>query len=234
MNTLIHLSLNDWRITFRDPMMKLFLVMPFFTFLFIRFGWPILSTNFPFLQDHSLLVLMWACTQVASMFGFIYGFLFLEEKEEHVWSAIRILPVSVFQLTLSRLMVGVLIGTLTNFTIIHWGGLMRFPIYQEILLAFHFSFIAPVIAMAIAVFAQNRIEGLAQTKIVNLVTIIPGLLFILPYKALHLFAIIPTYWSFKSMEAAALNQSLFWLFYILGLAFYLLCIWWMSGRLARQ
>ncbi len=215
-------------------MMRAFLFMPLFTFAVVRFGWPMVETRYPDVADYRLVVLMWACMQVCTMFGFIYGFLFLEEKEDNVWSAIQILPISTFKLIWIRLLLGIVISTLVNFAIIHWGQLSSFSVLKELLLAFHFALLAPLTSVAIAGLASNRIEGLAQTKVVNILAMIPALIFFLPYKLLHILALIPTYWSMQAMEAAALDQPQFYLYYLIGLAFYTLCIWWLSKRMERQ
>ncbi len=215
-------------------MMRAFLFMPLLTFAVVRFGWPMVEAGFPQAADYRLVVLMWACMQVCTMFGFIYGFLFLEEKEDKVWSALQILPISTFKLIWIRLLLGIVVSTLTNFAIIHWGQLSTFSIFKELLLAFHFSLLAPLTSVAIAGLASNRIEGLAQTKVVNILAMIPGLVFFLPYKILHVLALIPTYWSMQTMQAAAIDSPGFWMYYSLGVAFYVFCVWWLSKRMQRD
>lgn len=234
MNSILVLSANDFRSTFRDPVFKGLLVFPFLSFAIVRWVFPLLINRFPSIEPYGPVILMWGCLQSAIMFGFIYGFLFLEEKEENIWQVIRVLPISGLKLVLSRLLIGLIISSMVNFTLIHWGRIAHFPLYQEILLSIQFSLAAPLIALALGAFANNRIEGLAQMKIVNMLLIIPGLIYILPYKAFHLTALIPTYWSFRSLEMATKNSADFFWFFIIGMIFYLTCIFLLNRRLERS
>ncbi len=235
MSHFITLSLNDLRTSFRDPVFKGLLFFPFICFGLIRFVLPWVFASYPALQDYSPVILMWACLQSATMFGFIYGFLFLEEKEENIWQAINVLPISGLQLVLSRLFVGIIISSVVNFTLIHFGGIVRISIFKELFICVLFSLAAPVISLVLGTFAKNRIEGLAQMKIVNILMIIPALIYFLPSKALHFMAILPTYWSFRSMEKAVdgtINE--FCIFLLIGFIFQLLIILVLSKRLAKS
>jgi fluoroquinolone transport system permease protein len=78
----------------------------------------------------------------------------------------------------------------------------RLPFYAEVLLSLQFSLVAPLLALSLGAFAANKIEGLAQMKIFNLLLILPGLIYFLPFPLLHLLALIPTYWSFRTLEHA--------------------------------
>ncbi|MBK7869418.1 MAG: hypothetical protein IPJ74_01440 [Saprospiraceae bacterium] len=233
MNTLITLSINDFRSTFRDPIFKILLFFPFISFAIVRWGFPAIAARFPAIIPYNQVILMWACMQSATMFGMIYAFLFLEEKEEDVWQVIRILPISGIQLIFSRLLIGLIISTLVNFTLIHWGNIIHLLWYEELLLSIQFSLGAPLIALFLGAFANNRIEGLAQMKMVNVLLMIPGLIYFLPQRFLHITALIPTYWSFRSMEMAE-NKGNFWLFFIVGTFFYLFGILLLNRRMENK
>ncbi len=231
MKQLLALSLNDFRVTFRDPMFRALLFFPFVSFALVKWAVPALVAAYPPAAGFQLVVLMWACQQSAVMFGFIYGFIFLEEKEIDVWQALRILPVSNLLLTGSRLAIGLIVSSLVNWTMIHAGGVITVPFWQEALLAINFSMLAPLMALVLGTFAQNRIEGLAQIKIVNLLVILPALIYFLPYQWMNVLAVVPPYWSFRAMEYAAKGDQAFWLFYLVGVIFSGLLCWWLSRRM---
>lgn len=234
MNTLLLLSRQDFTATFRDPIFKGLLVFPLLAFALVRWVLPVVVANFPVLAPYQPVILMWACLQSATMFGFIYGFLFLEEKEEHVFQVLRVVPVSTFRLLASRLLVGFVVSSVVNFFLLRLGGIVALPLWQEVLLAAHFSLMAPLMALLLGTFAQNKIEGMAQMKIVNLLFMLPGLLYILPQPLVHLTAIVPTYWSFRSLEMAAAGEEGFWLFFAGGLLYYGLLLGLVNRRFQRQ
>lgn len=219
MKSLVTLSISDLHSTFREPLFKVLLFFPFLAFAIIRWGYPILLNLYPPVEPYSEVILMWACLQSATMFGFIYGFIFLEEKEESIWQAVQVLPISGFMLVASRLVIGVLISTLVNFTILHYGGIIQLQVWKEFVIAIHFSLAAPLIALYIAAFARNKIEGLAQVKVINILVLLPAIIYFLPYKATFVTAVIPTFWSFRSLEFADSLKE-FAIFLLVGLVCY--------------
>lgn len=224
MNHFLTLSKNDFRITFRDPVFKGLLAFPFIAFALIRFLYPWLLIKFPVVGSYGHVVLMWACMQTATMFGFIYGFLFLEEKDEQVDGVIHILPISTMSLLASRLGMGYGISVVANFLILQLGGIVQLTPFFSLLLALQYSLIAPLLALWLGAMSSNKIEGMAQMKLGNLVLNVPILLYFLPYKALHASAFIPTYWSFRSLEMAIEGSGLFWTFLISGWMLYAMAI----------
>ncbi len=175
---------------------------------------------------------MWACLQSATMFGFIYGFIFLEEKEQNIWQVIRITPVGSLKIVFSRLLVGIIVSSLVNFCLLRFGNVVHFSIINEIILSVHFSLAAPLIAVALGAFAKNRIEGLAQMKIINLLLIVPALIYFLPSKWAHITAVIPTYWSNRALESAN-NTKDFVIFSSCGTLLYILAILLINKKMSR-
>ena len=232
MKRLVILSISDLRSTFREPMFKVLLLFPFLAYVIVRYVLPVICEKYPVIVPYKEVVLMWACLQSATMFGFIYGFLLLEEKEENIWQMIRITPVSVFTVVLSRLLIGVLISFIVNFFLISFGNIVDLPIVQEIILSFLYSLAAPLIALSLGALAKNRIEGLAQMKIVNIVLILPAMIYFLPYKAAHLTALAPTYWSNRALESAG-DTSNFILFSLASLMIHIIFIFFLNRRLGR-
>lgn len=231
MNHFLTLSKNDFRITFRDPAFKGLLIFPFVAFGLIRLLLPWVVVQFPVVAQYGHVVLMWACMQTATMFGFIYGFLFLEEKDEQVDGVIRILPISTLRLLVSRLAMGYSISVFANFLILQFGGVAELSPVFSLLLALQYSLIAPLLALWLAAMASNKIEGMAQMKLGNLGLNVPILLYFLPYEALHASAFIPTYWSFRSLEMAIEGSDLFWVFLLGGGVVYSVFMWWLLNRL---
>jgi hypothetical protein len=231
MNRLLVLSLGDLRSTFRDPVFKILLFFPFMSFVLIRWGLPEILQRYPVVEPYREVILMWACLQSAIMFGFIYGFLFLEEKEENIWQVLRILPVSGLKLVFARLLIGLIISTLVNLCLIHFGKIIQISLAKEVLLSLQFSLAAPFIALLLGAFAQNRIEGLAQMKIINLLLMLPALIYFIPSAWVHLLtAFIPTYWSYRSLEMAQ-DDLPFMLYLATGFILYALAIFFLNKRM---
>jgi fluoroquinolone transport system permease protein len=228
------LSISDLRSTFRDPVFKALLFFPFISYAIIGWILPLVIQRWPVVQPYSGIILMWACMQSSTMFGFIYGFLFLEEKEDRITEALRVVPVRLIFLVFSRLFIGMLVSFLVNMVLFHFGGVASLPLIQEILLSILFSLSAPLITLLITAFAGNRIEGMAQMKIFNILLMMPGLIYFLPYKVLHFTALIPTYWSFRATEMAIEGSSRFLLYVAGGILLHLLIIFFLNRRFEKR
>ena len=232
MKKILILSKSDFQSTFRDPLFKIMLFFPFISFAIIRFLLPVLVDYYPPLDNYTEVVLMWACIQSASMFGMIYGFLFLEEKEESLWQVLRILPVKTSQLILARLLLGLLISVVVNYLLIHFGNVIFIEFWKEMLLAVQFSLVAPLVALIIGAYAKNRIEGLAQIKIINLLLIVPALIYFIPGEWIHLTALVPTYWTYRGVELVN-HLSGFLIFLSVGFFIYFAAIAFLQKKLFR-
>ena len=114
MNRLLLLGANDFRMVFRDPMLRLFLFLPLLIVGMIGWMLPLVFDRFPVVGDYGYVILMWACMQTATMFGFINGFVFLEEKDDGVFTALRVMPVSAPMLLGFRMGLGVVMTTAVN------------------------------------------------------------------------------------------------------------------------
>jgi fluoroquinolone transport system permease protein len=215
MKRFLLLSRNDFRMIFRDPMLKTLLFVPALIIVAVIIFVPTLNARFPAFQAYNYIVLMGAGIQTATMFGFITGFIFLEEKDEHVFMALKTMPVSGSFFVLARLSLAVLIATVYNWGLLHFGTLLDIKWWHEIALAVQFSFLAPLLALAVAVFASNKVEGLAQFKIYNLLVTLPLIIYFLDFKALHILGLLPSYWTFRSIEMLE-NEGSFWLFHVVG------------------
>ena len=219
MNRILTLSANDFRMVFRDPMLRIFLFLPLLILAMVVWIIPAIFVAYPFLQDYDYIILMWACMQASTMFGFINGFVFLEEKDEQVFAALRVMPINAGTLIGVRMLVGTTIAFVTNVLLLSFAPWIALNAAQLLLIAFQYALLAPLLALLVATFAQNKVEGLAQFKIYNFIVNVPILMYFLPTKALHALAVVPTYWTFRSMEAVHQGQS-FFLFFGVGMLWY--------------
>ena len=223
MNRIFALSANDFRMVFRDPMLRIFLFLPLLIVALVVWLLPVLFSAYPILQDYDYVILMWAGMQASTMFGFINGFVFLEEKDENVFAALRVMPIAASTLISVRMLLGVSIAFAINVTIFSLSSWIPMSGTQLLLVAFQYALLAPLLTLALATFAQNKVEGLAQFKIYNFVAMLPALIYFLPIRALHVLAIVPTYWTFRSVEAIHSDGS-FFLFISIGFVGYLIVL----------
>ena len=223
MNRLIAFSINDFRMVFRDPMLRIFLFLPLLIVVIVVWALPLAFSAYPAMHAYDYVILMGAGLQTSTMFGFINGFVFLEEKDEQVFAALRVMPIAASTLISGRMLLGVSIAFAINAAMFSLAPWVPMSSAQLLLTAFQYALLAPVLTLALATFAQNKVEGLAQFKVYNFVAMLPVLIYFLPFRALHALALVPTYWTFRSVEAAYTGGN-FFLFIGIGFIAYLIAL----------
>ena len=219
------LVLGDLKLVFRDRMLSLFLFTPLVLILFVRLFVPYITAVYPVFEAYHPYVMMFASLQTAILFGFITSFMILEEKDEHVLEVIRVLPISSSFFILYRLLFAAFFSAMSAFLMITLGGTAYPGLFNAILLSLQYGLVAPFITLIVGTFAQNKIEGMAYFKGINLLLILPVLSFFLTGFIKYLFAIIPVFWTYFLYDAALSNGKVGWVFaagtgvYLIVLAF---------------
>lgn len=223
MNRIITLVLGDFRQIWRDSTLATFLFIPVIVTLFVRFFVPYITEIYPIVADYHSILMMNAAIQTATMFGFIVSFISLDEKDENVLQVIRVLPISPYYFLTYRLLFATIISSFGAFLTILFGGIAYPGLLNAMLVAIQFGLLAPMLALLISIFAQNKVEGMAYFKGLNLVFLLPILYFLLDFPFKVIFAVIPTFWTF-TLYQKSLDQSSSMAYFSLGFAYYLLII----------
>lgn len=225
--------LGDLKLVFRDRMLSLFFFAPILLILFVRLFVPYITAVYPVAAEYHAYVMMFASIQTAILFGFITSFMILEEKDEHVIEVIRILPVSTSFFIVYRLLFSAFFSALAAFLMISLGGIAYPGFFNAILLSLQYGLVAPLIALIVGTFAQNKIEGMAYFKGINLLLILPVLAFFLTGILKYLFAIIPVYWTYLLYESALSGEKV-GLIFAAGLLVYLVVLILLFGQFKKR
>lgn len=223
MSKILTLVYGDLRQVFRDSTLLSFLFVPVVLLLFIRLFVPFLTEKFPVIAEYHPFIMMFGGMQTAIMFGFVTSFIILDEKDENVLQAIRVLPVSPFYFMLSRLLFATFFSSLGAWLTISFGGIAYPGAVNTILLSVQYGLTAPFIALIIATYAGNKVEGMAFFKGVDLVLLLPMLSFFLTGTIKYVFALIPVYWTYALYDSS-LNGGQITLQFFVGLCVYLIVI----------
>lgn len=202
MKQIITLAINDFKHVFRDRMLCIFLLAPVILVLFARYFVPYLASVYPIVKDYYLYIMMFGAIQTSIMFGFISGFIILEEKDDNVLQAIRVLPISPVIFIVYRLLFAMLFSTIAAYLMIVLAGLAWPGNLASILLSLHYGLAAPFIALIVATYAKNKIEGLAYFKGVDVVIIIPIVGLFLSGGWEYVFSFVPMFWTYEMYDEA--------------------------------
>ncbi|MGB3618843.1 MAG: hypothetical protein WBA12_12050 [Catalinimonas sp.] len=209
MNRLLLLAANDFRMVFRDAMLRGFFLLPLLILVLVVWGVPPLLDAYPAVRDYKHVILMGACMQTVTMFGFITGFVFLEEKDQGVFAALRVLPVTAGTMLSVRLLLGTAVAWSIGTAIILLTGWLDLHAGAALLLSLPFALLTPLLTLLPATFARNKVEGLAHFKVWSFLCNLPLLVYFLDHPWLRVLAVIPTYWPYRAVAAAEAGESIY-------------------------
>lgn len=222
---LIQLSLTDFRQILREQLLwVMFIVAPSGQFAIARWIAPELISMFPVLNGYQSLIVGALTLQVVTGIGFVVAMMLLDEKDDGVLSAIRVLPISPGAFLTYRLFTTTLIALIFAFVMLYFSGLTTLSVGEAIAAAFLFALISPAVVLFMSTFGDNKVEGLAVYKGINLVLLLPIFSFFVPDVWIYAFGIIPDFWSFQFTVAANNGEAASWINYLAGIGVHILLI----------
>jgi fluoroquinolone transport system permease protein len=128
MKKLLTVTVNDFRLVFRDNSLKVFLVLPLMTLVVMRYVFPYLAGIYEGLREYVNVILMLATMQGATAFGFIYSMVLIDEKDTNVARVYGILPISRVWFIVFRLIPPFLLATLATFLLLSVEPFLGLPV----------------------------------------------------------------------------------------------------------
>ena len=212
---LLKLAVNDLRNIIRDR----FFVFEFFAFpvilivfarIIVHLIAPRIEKVFPLAANFPLLF-MFFITLIPFIFSFISAFLILDERDEHLLTVLRVMPISrnsyltyrMFFMSLFAFIVLLIFPPLSGLVD---GTQFSYPAYIPV--AILFALFTPVTALIVSSFANNKIQAFAIFKIGGTVFLLPLFAFLLNLGNLkYIFSPIPNFWSLMSLESVVQNGT---------------------------
>ncbi len=213
---LFKLAVNDLRNIIRDRF-----------FLFAFFAYPVMLILFSRILVHIIepriggifqlasefsLVLMFLVVIIPFIYSFIAAFIILDERDEHLLTVLRIMPISRTSFLAFRMFFMLVFSFIVLLIFPPLSGLVNmaeFSYLAYIPTALLFALFTPVASLLVASFATNKVQAFAIFKIGGTVFIIPIFAFFLNLGNLKwIFSPIPTFWSLLSLDAVLKNGSI--------------------------
>ncbi len=228
----------DLRNVARDEMLRWMVFIPLLIALVVRYGWPLLVTqlqaNFQFdLEPYRVMIMSYLVIGAPVVFGVVIGFLLLDERDEGSLIALQVTPLSLTNYLVYRLGLPVILTVILLLVSLPLAGISNFTFGELLLLALVAAPLAPMLALFLAAFASNKIQGFALMKG-------GGILFILPFAAYFLddrwqwvFGLFPTYWAPKLYWMISEGVSGIWLMVLVGVVNQLIWIYLLGRRFNR-
>ncbi len=193
------LAIVDFKMVFRDPSLRVFLIMPALIFAIVLIFLPYAMDNYQAISDYMPIILMGATVQTSTMFGFIYSMVFIHEKDINMARVYSILPFSKVYFVVARLLFPFVISTILTLLLLLWQPFYAFSFLSMVALSVLCGLVTPILALLVTVLSKNKMEGMTWYKLANLLVAIPLVAYLVPRYEVY-FSIFPTHWMYQVLS----------------------------------
>lgn len=211
----------------RDSMIGFMLIYPFIFGIIGRFFLPWLGDRSGLNLDlYADLILVILILIIPITFGAILAFSILEDRDDNIFTSIRVTPLSIKEFLSFRF---ITVFILTYFTVVFvmwFSNIGDFPIKNIWAIGLLASLEAPMYGLLINAFSTNKIEGFAVMKGMSIFILFPIIaLFFIDKKELF-FSFAPGFWAAKSISSVIRGEGILYLsynqYYFIGLLYLIL------------
>ncbi len=211
----LKLAVNDLRNIIRDRMFVfLFFAYPVMLIVISRILVHIIAPRiedmFPLAGEFSV-VFMFFSIVIPIIYSFLAAFLILDERDEHLLTVLRVMPISRNSYLIYRMFFLSLFTFIVLLIFPPLSGLVddtQFSYPAFIPVALLFTLFTPVTALLVSSFATNKVQAFAIFKIGGTVFMLPIFAFFLNLGDLkYIFSPIPNFWSFLALDSVLQNGT---------------------------
>ncbi|MFD1412495.1 hypothetical protein [Oceanobacillus jeddahense] len=231
MRTFIAFFVGDIKNITRDSMLFGAMLAPVALALFVKYSISSFSEDLQAMyafsiEQHFPFIMSFVILLPPFMLGVMAGLMILEEMDDHILSYIAVTPVSKSSYLLYRLLVPMVTSIILTIFVMIYTGLVNFTM-SLLPVVLQAALLMPIIALFLASFANNKVEGLAIGKAVGIIVVIPALTYFVESNWLFLLGVFPTFWIseafMKNDEIALLHNIYVWIgFCVQGIYLYVL------------
>ncbi len=238
MKKAVALSLGDLRNIRRDLILSLSLFAPLLLTALLRFVIPeaskYLLLNFNFeLPEYYPFILSFVLLLTPLLIGSATGFLILEEKDENLLKYFTITPLSKKGYLSYRLLSPMVISTVLSFFILHFSRLFKLNYALTTPIVLMAALEAPLMALILGTFAENKVEGLAISKAMGIFFAAPAVGYFVSSSWRWLAGIIAPFWVTEAFLLSSAYSLEYLRAIIIGLVLHLVCIFMVYRRFVR-
>jgi fluoroquinolone transport system permease protein len=214
----------------RDPLLRWIIAAPILIALMARFFLPVLIARleetlridlngfYPVIAGSALLI------TAPVMCGMVIGFLLLDERDDGTLLALRVTPLPPGSYLAWRLALPMLASIALTLITFPLAGLEKPGPLRLLVSALTASPIAPLMALSLAIFAQNKVQGFALVKVFSVFQMVPLIAYFVRTAWQPAFGIIPTYWPAKALWTFQQGEPSAWIYPVAGLIYQLLLL----------
>ena len=225
------LLINDIRNIIRDRLLlyTAFLI-PLIIIIFTRLVIPWLSENIIPLQQYYPLLFMLIVITIPMMFGFVTGFLIMDERDENLLTVLRVMPISRNTYLIYRMAFISILSLIYILLFPVLTGLIDIDLIEYFPIGVLLALLTPVLGLVANILANNKVQAFAVFKTLGGVFFIPLFAFFINNDLKYILGIIPNFWTFMALDKILTTGNQDYVFLgigfclhlvLLGLLFYL-------------
>lgn len=201
---MVHVSklfVNDLRNILRDRLLlyTAFLI-PVIIIIFTRLVIPWLSENIMPLQNYYPLLFMLMAITIPMMFGFVSGFLIMDERDENLLTVLRVMPISRSAYLIYRMAFMSVLSFIYILLFPALTGLIDISLFDYLPIAVLLALFTPVMGLIANIVANNKVQAFAVFKMLGGVFFLPLFAFFINNDLKYVFGIIPNFWTFMALD----------------------------------
>ena len=204
---IIKVTKHELKNILRDKMYAFMLIFPIFIGILAYFLIPYLKSEVSNLIANIVALLFVLMTSF--MFGAITGFTLLDDQDDHVLFSLKITSIKVTHYIGVKLLFSYVLGVLATFLVVYITKLFESSIWNMLGISLLASLQAPLLALFINAFANNKVEGFVFMKATGILVMIPiAALFLTNWTELFL-GIIPGFWVARLVSMSLIPNNYF-------------------------
>jgi len=204
---IIKVTKHELKNILRDKMYAFMLIFPIFIGIVAYFLIPYLKSEVSNLIANIVALLFVLMTSF--MFGAITGFTLLDDQDDHVLFSLKITSIKVTHYIGVKLLFSYVLGVLATFLVVYITKLFESSIWNMLGISLLASLQAPLLALFINAFANNKVEGFVFMKATGILVMIPiAALFLTNWTELFL-GIIPGFWVARLVSMSLIPNNYF-------------------------
>jgi fluoroquinolone transport system permease protein len=240
MRLVLSLARNDLFSLRRDPLLIYLAAVPWLMVLLVRLTVPGLTV---WLQEahgvglvpyYPLIVSFFFVMEIPMIIGVVMGLLLLDERDDGILTALGVTPLSRLRFLGYRL--GLMIGLSAVHVLIciPLTGMVSPGTWPRLIpIAVLGSLFAPLLALIMAAYADNKLEGLALMKAFGVLLVGPVAAYFIRSRWQLVLGFTPAYWWARAYWAVERPGEM-WACLGVGTGYHAALILWLAGRFRRR
>lgn len=226
----------DARSVVRDSLLRWALVLPLLGALVVRWLLPLMlarmgeAVQADLLSSYAPLAGAVLLLLAPMMAGMVVGFLLLDQRDDGSLRALQVTPLPLSSYLVYRLAAPMLLSLVLTLAMFPLAGFMALSAGALLLAALAAAPLAPLLALGLAVVAENKVQGFALLKASGLPLVVPLAAYFVQGPWQLAFGIVPTYWPSRLYWALLQGEPQSWLYLGAGLAYQALLLWLLLRR----